>query len=64
MYGEWIKTDIYCSKCHKYLFSEYDREGMLISHGNYKRENDKGNYIYDELKDEFICNDCRKENVK
>lgn len=62
MTSDWREQVIFCAKCHKYLFTEYEKIGTLISLGNYKRENDKGNYEYDEITDEFICNDCRREN--
>lgn len=44
--------EIHCIKCGKYLFTEMDTEEGL------KRENDNEDYRYDEIKDEFICNDC------
>lgn len=45
--------DIHCSKCGKYLFTEKDTEN------GYRRENDNENYVYDEVKDEFVCDECR-----
>lgn len=44
--------DICCIKCGKYLFTEMDTES------GYKRENDKEDYIFDEIKDEFVCDEC------
>lgn len=45
--------DICCNKCGKYLFTEKHTEN------GYKRENDNKNYIYDDIKDEFVCDECR-----
>ena len=45
-------SDIRCSKCGKYLFTEKDTEY------GYRRENDNKNYSYDPSEDEFICDDC------
>lgn len=44
--------DICCNKCGKYLFTEMDTEN------GYKRENDNEDYRYDEIADEFICDEC------
>ena len=46
--------DICCNKCNKYLFTEKDTEN------GYRRENDNGNYVYDDIDDEFVCNECRR----
>lgn len=45
--------DILCSKCGKYLFTEKDIENGYI------RGNDNENYVYDDVKDEFVCDECR-----
>ena len=45
--------DVCCTKCGKYLFTEKDTEN------GYRRENDNKNYVYDDVKDEFICEKCR-----
>lgn len=50
--------DISCNKCGKYLFTERDTEAGV------KRENDNEDYGYDEIKDEFICDDCLFDNPK
>lgn len=47
--------DVRCGKCNRYLFTEKDTEN------GYKRENDDKKYIYDEIKDEFICDECRQK---
>ena len=47
--------DIRCNKCGRYLFTEKDTEN------GYRRENDNKKYIYDEIKDEFICDECRQK---
>ena len=48
--------DIRCNKCGKYLFTEKDTEN------GYRRENDSKNYVYDGIKDEFVCDECM--NIK
>lgn len=47
--------DVCCTKCGKYLFTEKDTEN------GYRRENDNENYVYDDVKDEFICEKCRQK---
>ena len=42
-----------CSKCGKFLFTEKDTKNGC------RRENDNENYVYDDVKDEFICEKCR-----
>lgn len=51
------KQDIYCSKCGKYLFTEIDTKDGC------ERENDNKNYIYDEIKDIFVCDKCKDINI-
>ena len=46
--------DIRCDKCNKYLFTEIKENGKI------KREKDKNNYVYDDIKDEFVCDECRQ----
>lgn len=48
------KWDIYCNTCNKYLFTEVKTEAGI------KRENDTGNYTYEEYVDEFICDECNE----
>ena len=43
---------MHCSKCGRYLFTETDTESGC------KREEDRGNYVYDETTDEFVCSEC------
>lgn len=53
--------DIYCDKCNIYLFTEKDvkdEKNPKSNMGKTVRENDKGNYVYDEISDMFICNEC------
>lgn len=45
--------DVCCNKCGKYLFTEMDTAT------GYRRENDKGDYIYLEYKDVFLCDECK-----
>lgn len=56
---EWSRYDIKCDRCGKYLFTEYNRIMPTAPTGNYRRENDKENYFYDDIADEFICDECR-----
>ena len=37
----------------RYLFTEQDTEN------GYRRKNDKENYTYDDVRDEFVCDECR-----
>ena len=46
--------NVCCSICGKYLFTEKDTD-----HG-YRRECDKQNYIYNQIKATFICEECNK----
>lgn len=43
---------IHCDKCGKYLFTETDTENGM------KRIDDNRDYRYDEIADEFICDNC------
>lgn len=46
--------EIYCGKCGRYLFTEYE------NNDGYRRKNDNKNYIYNEVDDEFICEKCNE----
>lgn len=46
---------ICCNKCGKYLFTETDTENGI------KRTDDNRDYYYDEIADEFICDNCKEE---
>ena len=47
---------IHCNKCGKYLFTETHTENGI------KRTDDNRDYRYDEITDEFICDDCGNED--
>lgn len=46
---------VLCDKCGKYLFAEYVNSSGLAE--RYINDND---FTYDEIKDEFECNECRR----
>lgn len=54
MLGDVCK--LHCNKCGKYLFTETHTETGI------KRTDDNRDYRYDEITDEFICNDCDNED--
>ena len=45
--------NVCCNMCGRYLFTEQDAEN------GYRRKNDKENYTYDDVRDEFVCDECR-----
>lgn len=54
--------DVVCNVCGKHLF--FEEEALINGAHGRVRHDDNGNYIYDELKGEFYCNECVAKREK
>lgn len=54
--------DVVCNVCGKHLF--FEEEALINGTRGLVRQDDKGDYVYDEMKDEFYCQKCAKNETK